>query len=120
VSRDLHVLRARPVLDTTVEDDMTHDELMAREDAGANIEELSRSKRKRRGRSLSIEYVDPRDWTLDPAEVLAFARAMVEGDAFPTQQDLLYYFSKPWKWTDDRDAWIHAGEPDAFDPSEDA
>jgi hypothetical protein len=92
---------------------------MSREDAGANIAELSRSNRKRRGRSLSTELVDPRDWTLDPNEVMAFASALVEGDAFATQQDLLYYFSKPWKWTDDRDAWIHAGEPDAFDPAED-
>jgi hypothetical protein len=80
------------------------------------------SRRRPRGRQLSTELGgnDPRVWCEDQDEVLAFARVMVEGDTFATQTDLLYYFEKPWKWTEDRDAWIQAGEPDSFDPSEDA
>jgi len=92
----------------------------AREQAGANIEELRHDKRRPRGRQLAAEYPKGCDWFDDHDEVLAFARVMVEGDTFPTQTDLLYYFEKPWKWSDDRDAWILAGEPDSFDPQEDA
>lgn len=91
---------------------------MSREDAGANIAEMRNNKRLPRGRRLSDEQPSGCDWYDDPDEVMAFARVMVEGDAFATPLDLLGYFVEPWKWTEDRDDWILAGEPDVFDPSE--
>lgn len=80
------------------------------------------SRRRPRGRQLSTEEfkANPRLWCEDSSEVLAFARVMVEADTFPSQFELLSYFEKPWNWTEERDAWILAGEPDSFDPSEDA
>lgn len=87
----------------------------AREQAGANLGELG-NRRRARGRQLSTEYTKGCDWFDDHDEVLAFARALDEGDGFTSTGDVLYYFEKPWKWTEDRDAWINQGEPDAFDP----
>jgi len=74
------------------------------------------SKRRPRGRQLADEFPKGCSWFDDHDEVMAFARVMVEGDAFPEQTDLLYYFEKPWKWTKERDEWIEDGEPDAWDP----
>lgn len=55
------------------------------------------------------------EWYEDRAELVAFARAMAEGDDEWTAARVLYLFEKPWKWSDEHAAWVAAGRPNTFD-----
>lgn len=45
-------------------------------------------------------------------EMLTFARALVEADAFAGKEDnFLYFLEKPWKWARQLIAWHQAGRP---------
>jgi hypothetical protein len=66
------------------------------------------------------------DWPYDESDVLAFARAMVHGGyaEYANTTDrcdlLLDLIESPWKWRVELDAWVAAGRPIAFDPTEEA
>jgi hypothetical protein len=45
------------------------------------------------------------DWYEDRDELVDFARHMVDADEW-NENNLMEYLEKPWKWTDERDAWM--------------
>ena len=55
---------------------------------------------------------DPRDWVEDRDEVLAFADYLVETRELVTAAQAVYYFEKPWKWTDSYLLWVKQGRPE--------
>jgi hypothetical protein len=85
------------------------DQILARESVT-----LSDAKpgRRRNGRELSSEMAD--HWWREHEELEAFARVLYEGDELNTARDVLDFLEKPMKWTEARDNWILAGEPDAW------
>jgi hypothetical protein len=66
------------------------------------------------------------DWPYDELDVLAFARAMVHGGyaEYAETNDrcdlLLDLIERPYKWRTELDAWVAAGRPDVFDPTDEA
>jgi hypothetical protein len=72
----------------------------------------ARPTRRRNGRELSSELAE--NWWHLPDELVAFARVLYEGDELNTARDVIDFFDKPMKWTEERDSWILAGEPDAW------
>lgn len=58
------------------------------------------------------------DWYCDHSELCAFAAALVAGETFGTQTDLLYYVQKPHKWTREHWLWCASGRPEAFPASD--
>lgn len=92
---------------------MSHviDQILARE--SATISDAAPCRR-RNGRELSSEMCD--HWWHCPDELVAFARVLYEGDEINTAREMLDFFDKPMKWTEERDEWILAGEPDAWKP----
>lgn len=61
---------------------------------------------------------DPRKWIEDHGEVVAFAGALRDAGYFEGDDavaNVIAYFEKPWKWTDEHDRWAAAGRPDEFD-----
>ena len=85
------------------------DQILARESATLSD---ARPGRRRNGRELSSEMAD--HWYHLPDELTAFARVLYEGDELNTARDVLDFLDKPAEWTDERDNWILAGEPDAW------
>ena len=63
----------------------------------------------------TAESADEREWTRDHGEVLRVGRWLVDRDLVTTCADLLYYFSKPWKWTPERQQMIAFENGDAFE-----
>jgi hypothetical protein len=57
-------------------------------------------------------------WFEDSAEVIAFARILVDAEGTWSAVDVLRYLEKPWKWTVEHDRWIAMGRP--FDIEEGA
>ena len=55
---------------------------------------------------------DPREWSENYDEVLAYADFMVSTGRLITAANALYYFQKPWKWTDQHAAWVSQGRPE--------
>jgi hypothetical protein len=51
------------------------------------------------------------DWTTNYGEIVAFGRVLAEVGEFITLDDLLYYFEKPHKWSNDHESWVAAGRP---------
>lgn len=39
------------------------------------------------------------EWCRDYGNVLALAHWLEADDVFDTREDVIYFFSKPWKWT---------------------
>ena len=64
------------------------------------------------------------DWPYDELDVLAFARAMIRGGyaEYAESDDrcdlLLDLIERPYKWRVELDAWVAAGRPESFDPTE--
>ena len=64
------------------------------------------------------------DWPYDDSDVLSFARSMVRGGyaEYAETNDrcdlLLDLIERPWKWRVELDAWVAAGRPESFDPTE--
>lgn len=54
------------------------------------------------------------NWYEIPEEVHAFAEALWNGGYFDRVRDLFYMLGKPWKWTDERNAWVAAGRPEEW------
>jgi hypothetical protein len=82
--------------------------------AGANTAELSpyAHGRRRNGRELSSELPD--HWYANADEIATFAKVLWEGDALRTASDVIDYLDRPQAWTEERDNWILAGEPDSW------
>lgn len=59
------------------------------------------------------------DWFIFPDEVLAFARILVVTIDEWTTSDVLSYFEKPWKWTDEHERWCRGGRPEYVPDEED-
>lgn len=51
-------------------------------------------------------------WFEDQAVVIAFARILVDSQGTLTADDVIRYFEKPWKWTDEHARWVAMGSPD--------
>lgn len=45
------------------------------------------------------------EWYEDHNELVAFARHMVDEEGWDTKR-LLEYLEKPWKWSDEHEAWL--------------
>ena len=54
------------------------------------------------------------EWYEDRGELFAFARAMVAGNDW-SASTLLELLEKPWKWSDERAAWVAAGRPEEME-----
>ena len=48
----------------------------------------------------------------DPAAVLAFGQILVDADWLSKPEDVIYYFERPWKWSELHQIWAAAGMPD--------
>lgn len=59
-------------------------------------------------------------WIEDRDEVCAFAHLLVNEGMLESAHDVVYFFEKPWKWTDEHGRWVTAGRPATFDFEADA
>jgi hypothetical protein len=56
--------------------------------------------------------IQTQDWMLVSAELLEFATFLCDPFVFDWSADeLLYFFSKPWKWEREHADWVAAGRP---------
>jgi hypothetical protein len=85
------------------------DQILARESVTLSD---ARPCRRRNGRELSSEMAD--HWWLEHEELEAFARVLWEGNSLRTGSDFMDFLERPDAWTEDRDNWILAGEPDEW------
>lgn len=51
------------------------------------------------------------DWFTDHAELVAFAAALNSAGAFSDTGDVVRFFEKPWKWTEEHTRWVDVGRP---------
>lgn len=54
-------------------------------------------------------------WFEERAELAAVARMLTAANWLTSPEDVVYFLEKPWKWENERDAWIGAGRPMAED-----
>lgn len=65
--------------------------------------------------------MNSKEWCTNHEEVLAFARVLAESYVFHTIgqrdaiQNVIYYFEKPYKWTEEYEAWTKAGKPETIE-----
>lgn len=50
-------------------------------------------------------------WYENNATVIAFAYALVSGGEWKEPADVVYFFEKPWKWSDEYEIWDRRGRP---------
>lgn len=55
--------------------------------------------------------IDGDQWFTDAGEALDFARALHLVGAFADVDAVLYYFEKPYKWTEEHKDWVLADRP---------
>lgn len=56
-----------------------------------------------------------RRWFL--IHVTDFAHVLADAAKLTTVEETIYYFEKPWKWTEDYKKWRRAGSPELGDPA---
>jgi len=62
--------------------------------------------------------IDPRnDWCADHDNLVSFATALAQGDWLSTPNDVIEFFAKPWKFTNEFELWDGCGRPQADDAS---
>ena len=54
-------------------------------------------------------------WYETHSELVTFARVLLDAGAFDGEEgqakQMLYFFEKPWKWTDEFVAWVRLRRP---------
>lgn len=55
------------------------------------------------------------EWTNDRGELVDVGRMLNDAGCFPTPEDVLNYFEKPWKWSNERELWVAADRPSPSD-----
>lgn len=61
--------------------------------------------------STSTALSDVEPWYSHHDDVVALASALVEADRLSTPHDVVDFFAKPWKWSDQWMMWALAGRP---------
>lgn len=57
-------------------------------------------------------------WYETHENLVMLATALDAACYFGEPADVIRFFEKPWKWSDEWDRWIAAGRPSKFDPEE--
>ena len=64
-------------------------------------------KQQRKGEDVMTTEAAANDkWFIDHGEVLRLGRWLVADDRITSTKDLLYFFEKPWKWTDEYEVML--------------